>query len=350
MNEQIQQLRALVRTVWPHRWVSLTIAACVCLIGWTISYWIPDEFEVSAKIFIDTRSMLRPLLRGITVDNRLLEDSAFLMRQTLLTRPNLETVARRSDLDLKAQTPEAFDKMILALATKLTVTGTSKDNIYEITYDNSDPKLAKRVVDELLNTFLEATLGDTRKDTASTQKFLDQQIAEYERKLIEAEDRLKEFKRKNLAVMPGTNDDYFTRMKQAETALSQAQQELNEAKQRRDELARQIGGDEPVFGIVDTPIQATSPALTQIDQRLDKLKQKLDDLLLNYTDKHPDVIATRETIAKLEKELILQSLEKTGGNKNQAARLLKLKRTTLIEKIRRFDLNDESAAGKGHFA
>jgi len=35
-----------------------------------------------------------------------------------------------------------------------------------------------------------------------------------------------------------------------------------------------------------------------------------------------------------ETDLILQALEATGWNKNQAARLLRLKRTTLVEKIR----------------
>ena len=61
-------------------------------------------------------------------------------------------------------------------------------------------------------------------------------------------------------------------------------------------------------------------------------------------------IDLNDRIALLEKELIFQSLEKTGGNKNQAAKLLNLKRTTLIEKLRRFDLSRESAAEKGHFA
>jgi two-component system, NtrC family, response regulator PilR len=42
-------------------------------------------------------------------------------------------------------------------------------------------------------------------------------------------------------------------------------------------------------------------------------------------------------IANIEHELIQRSLERTGGNKGQAARLLSLKRTTLVEKIKRFD-------------
>jgi transcriptional regulator with PAS, ATPase and Fis domain len=40
-------------------------------------------------------------------------------------------------------------------------------------------------------------------------------------------------------------------------------------------------------------------------------------------------------IASVERDLIQRSLERTGGNKGQAARLLNLKRTTLVEKLKR---------------
>ena len=42
-------------------------------------------------------------------------------------------------------------------------------------------------------------------------------------------------------------------------------------------------------------------------------------------------------VSQLERELILRSLEKTGGNKRRAARLLNLSRTTLIDKLQRLD-------------
>jgi DNA-binding NtrC family response regulator len=42
-------------------------------------------------------------------------------------------------------------------------------------------------------------------------------------------------------------------------------------------------------------------------------------------------------VANIERELIQRSLERTGGNKGQAARLLNLKRTTLVEKLKRFE-------------
>ncbi|UCE86834.1 MAG: sigma-54-dependent Fis family transcriptional regulator, partial [Deltaproteobacteria bacterium] len=53
----------------------------------------------------------------------------------------------------------------------------------------------------------------------------------------------------------------------------------------------------------------------------------------------PHVPATgipfNEVVDQFESELILQALEQTGWNKNQAARLLGLNRTTLIEKIKK---------------
>jgi DNA-binding NtrC family response regulator len=43
-------------------------------------------------------------------------------------------------------------------------------------------------------------------------------------------------------------------------------------------------------------------------------------------------------VSQVERELLLQTLEKTGGNKMQAAKLLNMKRTTLVEKIKRLQI------------
>jgi DNA-binding NtrC family response regulator len=45
-------------------------------------------------------------------------------------------------------------------------------------------------------------------------------------------------------------------------------------------------------------------------------------------------------VSQLERELILRCLEKTGGNKRQAARLLSLSRTTFIDKLQRLNVED----------
>lgn len=302
MIEQIQLIRNYVRKIWPYRWLALAVATVLSLGGWFGVLTMPNEYEVSAKIFIDTRSMLKPLLKGLTISNDSLSSSANLMKRTLLTRPNLEQVARNTDLDLGTNSDQEFDSLITALAQRIKLSGTSRDNIYEIKFVDNDPNKAKRFVDEVLNTFLETALGDSRQDTALTQKFLDEQIADYEKRLIDAEDRLKEFKQKNIGLMPGDGGNYYSRLEEANLELRNAELELREAQNRRAELARQIEGEEPVLGIMDDAEVWDSNTSTKYDGRIAELESQLDQLLLQYTEKHPDIIGIRLTVSQLEEK------------------------------------------------
>lgn len=300
MNEQIQLARRYVRMVWPYRWAALGLASVICISGWVHALLVPNIYEVNAKIFVDTRSMLRPLLKGLAIDTNTLSSSAELMKRTMLTRPNLEEVARKTDLDLAAKTDKEFDAIVTALAERVKLSGTTRDNIYEIAFEDADPQQAKRVVDEILNTFLETALGSNRKDTAVTQKFLDEQINEYEKRLIEAEQRLKEFKQRNVGRMPGEGTSYFQQLEQAKQVLKVAELELQEAQFRSSTLRRQLDGEEPVLGIMGDQQAFDMPLSSQYDSRIARLEEQLDQLMLHYTDKHPDVIGIKEQMELLE--------------------------------------------------
>ncbi len=78
----------------------------------------------------------------------------------------------------------------------------------------------------------------------------------------------------------------------------------------------------------------------------------LDDIQGRYLDQGPDVsspvmslpsegICFRTAVSRFENELITQALQRTHGNKNKAADLLRLNRTTLVEKIKRRRLESE---------
>ncbi|HEB67299.1 MAG TPA: chain length-determining protein [Gammaproteobacteria bacterium] len=301
MQETIEQYVAYVKGAWRFRWYVHLIAWPLCLLGWTTVYLIPDHYEASARVYVDTQSLLRPLLKGIAVqtDTR---NEVEIMTRTLLSRPNLEKVARMTDLDLEATTPEEMERLMLRLEHDIQLKGRGRDNLYRITYANEDPEKAKQVVQALLTIFVETSLGDTRKDTDIAQRFLDEQIEEYEARLIAAEEALKEFKRRNVGMMPKEGQEYYQQLQEARADLSQAQLELSEAIQRRDELRRQIrtsrfphaGSQEASPGLV----AASSP----LDIRIQNLQQRLDELLLRYTEKHPDVVATRRTIEALQKQ------------------------------------------------
>jgi polysaccharide chain length determinant protein (PEP-CTERM system associated) len=299
MYEQVETLRSYLRMAWLYRWHALLIAAVACTAGWLFVYTIPPSYEVTTRIYIDTNSLMNALLRGLALEGSMLSDADALLRRTLLTRPNIEELARRTDLDLTTKTPREFDRLVDDLAARIAVSSNRADrNNFLIAFSDKDPKLAKRVVDELLNTFLETALGTNRQDTASTQKFIDQQIAEYEQKMVAAEDRLKEFRQRNVQFLTSSQEGYFSRLQTARADLQAAQLQLDEAVNRRAQLAQQIESGADAFAT--DPGLLSSPELSGIDARITGLQQKVDELLLNYTEKHPDVVAARQTIAQLE--------------------------------------------------
>jgi len=213
----------------------------------------------------------------------------------------MERLVRMTDLDITVQTPEAMDSLLSGLMKDIQFTSARRQNLYTISYRNEDPKLAKDVVQAMVTILVESTLSKSREETDAAQDFLSKKIKDYEERLFAAENRIKEFKIKNVGLMPAEGRGYFNRLQNAQAELVKAQLQLNEAVQRRDELKRQLTGEEPVFGFGGTaPSMQTE--LRPLDIRIQRLQNQLDKLSLQYTKYHPSVISIKEKIKSLQNQ------------------------------------------------
>jgi len=303
VNEQIELVLSYLRDILRRKWWILGSAWLVCAIGWVVVQRLPDQYEASARVYVDTKSLLKPLLRGLTIEMDV-NQQVRLMERTLLSRPNLEKIIRMADLDLSAGADEEFEALIASVGNRIHMKRDSEENLYSINYPDSDPERAKRVVQAVVTTFVENTLGEGKGDgaAASAQRFLDKQIGEYEARLRESEDRLKEFKQKNVAFMSGSGG-YFGELKSATEQLEAARLQVKEMQQRRDTLREQVqasanssGGDDELL----LPTPGMGSASTQYDGRIARLNEQLDSLLLKYTENHPSVVEIRNTLKNLE--------------------------------------------------
>jgi polysaccharide chain length determinant protein (PEP-CTERM system associated) len=282
-------------------------------VGWIFISTMPDHYDASAKVHVDTESMLRPLLRGLAVDSDITGQVQSITR-TLLSRPNLEKLVRKTDLDLKVKSKFEMDAMVSQLQARIGFRRLGQENLFEITFTDSNPKLAKDVVQAVLDIFVESSLGTSRQGSNVAQEFIDQQIEEYRKKLFESEEKLKEFKQANVGLMPSQGQDYFARLQQEEEELARARLLYDEAKQRRDELRRQLIGEEPSFGIM--PSSTVSNAVAHpLDSRIQELEIQIDNLLLRFTEQHPDVVELRKMVSRLKKQRDedLAKLDKKGN-------------------------------------
>ncbi|EAR21276.1 XrtA system polysaccharide chain length determinant [Nitrococcus mobilis] len=300
MDQIFAQIMEYIRATWRYRWYSLAAAWIVAVLGWAWVYELPDQFEASARVYVDTQSLLAPLLKDLAVRPQVAQQLD-MMTRTLFSRPNLEEVARRADLDLSAKTPAALEKVINGLSADIKLTSAGRSNLYSLSYQSPKPQLAQKVVQAALNMFVESSLGSTRKDLSTSRQFIDQQVSVYRQKLHEMEDRIAKFKREHSGMIPGQNEsDYYGQLQQAHEQLQQAKLELEEAVRRRDSYEGRLQGTEPVLlgtPIPDTGMGGSSP--TELDSRIATLVQNLDQLRLRYTAQHPDVVATERVLAEL---------------------------------------------------
>ena len=297
IRDLLENLEAHARGMWRYRWRAVIVMWLVSIAGWVVVYAMPPVYQANARIYVDTENALRPLLQGIATSSNVMDEVVIVIRE-MLGRPNLTEVIRNTDLYLRAETDAAFDALLASLQQRISVSG-NRDNIYSISFQDPDRDVAVAVVDSLVNTFVESSLGADRTDSGRARTFLQQEINDYEARLTTAEDRLANFKRQNVALMPGQRGDYFSRLQSAEAAQAATQSELRLARERRAELLRQLEGEEPVFGIMPSTQAGAGAGGGFAAAKIRELELQLDELRLQYTDKHPRIGQILDTIELL---------------------------------------------------
>ena len=146
---------------WRHRWKALLLAWLICIPGWAAVYSLPSQYQASARIYADAEAILGTLLRGIAVDSSPSAQVDMLQR-TLLSRPNLERVIAKTDLDLRVTDMASRERVLQQLATDIKLTPQTRQ-LFKIDYTDRDPRLAYAVVQTLITLFMENATGSDRQ-------------------------------------------------------------------------------------------------------------------------------------------------------------------------------------------
>lgn len=307
MYELFVQVLSQTRSAWRFRWYGAAVAWLVALGGWTIITLMPDVYEASTRVFVDTTSILRPLLNDSIVPMDVTTRLQY-VRQALFGREYLERVATNNGLDATATTPVQREEVLRLLRRNLSIEATSarddvsretSSSIFTIRFRDENPEIAVGVVRDMLNILIEDTLSENRASTDAAERFLNERIREYENRLQQAEQALAEFQRENSGKLPGSEGSYFERLLRERDALDETERRIRVAESRRAQLEQQLRGETPVLAADGA---TREPPPDSIDARIRAHRAQLDRLLLEYTDRHPDVIALRETLARLEQQ------------------------------------------------
>jgi polysaccharide chain length determinant protein (PEP-CTERM system associated) len=293
--DELQELKDVAlhfaRGIWKNRWIGIAIAWVILIGGILAVDRIQNRYEAETKVFIDTESVLRPLLAGLAIEPDF-QATVLLISKQLLSRPNVERAIRLVDEDFEVSDAKQLETLIISFQNKINISA-DRANIYTISYADANRFKARRMVQTLLDIFVEDALGKTDTESDSAIDFLNSQIDKYDRLLQEAEKRREEFKRKNIGLMPQDGNNYYAELQATNNTIETNELLLAELENRHAQIQIQIRNFELEHS--DKTVLLDS----NFDARIEEQEKKLDELLLLYTEEHPDVINTQHILDTL---------------------------------------------------
>jgi len=332
MQEIFEELIDYLKGIWIKRRYIIIATWLICPLGWYVVSAMPDTFKSEARVYVDTQSLLRPLLRGLTVETNP-DIQIRLMVKTLLSRPNLERISRMTDLDVQANNPEEYEGIIKRLKEGLKISRGGRENIYTITIEDKSPEMAKNIVQATLTVFTENTLGESRNDADSAQKFLNAQIKEYENRLAADEARLTDFKQKYSGVLPDQYGGYYSKLNIVKEQLKVVELNLLETQTQLKSARAQLSSSPTENTSQNNNIKSASSVETSYDDRIAELEKTLDSLQLRYTDKHPDVKEVTRRLEHLNSKREKEIQEYLGASKNGDSKSLITSQNPVIQQM-----------------
>jgi polysaccharide chain length determinant protein (PEP-CTERM system associated) len=262
-----------------------------------------------------------------------------LLQHMLLSRPNLERIIQKTDLQLETITPTDTERMVERLANRIQVVAQTR-NIFSITYRNTNRQLASDVVQAMLASFIENKAGDNRDEIDRATTFIDGQIASYEKQLRAAETRRAEFRKKYIDLLP--SDTGTNRLEQARLQVTSLTGQLADARADRELIAKELAGTQATYGAGGGVPGDPQSSLRAAEDHLRQLKQV-------YTDAYPEVVTQQHLVDELrrnpEKSPLVPGGEPSRSTANPVYEQFRLRLTETDERIQSLvrQVNDATA-------
>jgi polysaccharide chain length determinant protein (PEP-CTERM system associated) len=330
LNPSLQQLFDQFVGVWRYRWPAVAVAMVAAFAGWGIVFSMPDRYEAETQVLVDSRTALKPALQGLTNDQDVGVQLSYVQQSLLVDAQLCRIVNAAGMLPECAADPGGAQLPLAQIRKRIQMAVQSIDDrsgqpgsagaTFDITYQDEDRAHAFKVVSVLLDTLITQTMGGKRQGSEHAQEFLGSQLKEYEKRLQASEDKLAAFKSQHLGLLPNDDGGYFAQMQKENQAVAEAKITLLMAQNRRATLEGQLHGNAAVLASsVVQPSNANGSPATDTASEIAGTQAHLDELLLKFTDKHPDVIATRAALAALKARRAAEIVSLRSGDAAAAA-------------------------------
>lgn len=302
----------IVKRVFIYWYYWLALFVVVSVVATIYAMRLPDMYTSKAKVMIAPALMRHLLDRdGYSGPDMEYYDWHHRIQQLFLTRARMSKVIQEFNLFPYTTSKKTMDDAIEEFYTYIEVYPIGRDMFY-VGFRHEDPKVAKNVVERLIQLFIQENQQDKTRVVENTAEVLEKRIEETEKQLFKAEDELKEFKNKyqnEVALIEAKKVGAirFTELEQ-HVQKSYADLEGYDSPELRRLLAQKRELEEELRLLrakreADPQQSREYSEIRELEEELQSLKDREKKLLSIYTEEYPDVKIVRKEIGEVKQRL-----------------------------------------------
>jgi len=228
------------------------------------------------------------------------------MKGEILSRSRLEPVIEKFNLYVNERAKVHMEDLVERLRKAVDVSpleampGTQDRSLpgfaVSITFDN--PHLAQQICTEITSMFMEQNARALELQASRTTSFIGQQLEEAKTKLDEQDEKLAEFKRQHIGLLPEEDQRNLS-------LLSSLNAELDATTQAMTRTQQDKNFDETLLGQQEASWKASQKGENpeSLEDQLRARQEQLTVLKSRYTEEHPDIVKLKGEIEELRKKI-----------------------------------------------
>ncbi len=322
-------IRMLKRRKW---FIFLPVITMTAAIGYVV-YKLPSVYESKTLLTVKPPQVSDKVVQRLseedlsqrlqTINQEVLSRSSL---EPMITKYNLFELERNSGMDMAL----IVDKMRKNIVVEVEKSDNEKLAAFRISYRDRRPDATRNVASELAAKYVNAQVLASTQSAETTRDFLQKEHDNAKNELNQIEQERLKIMMQNVETLPESSQGLIAQLdglRKREESLTKEKETLSAERGR---LNDQIGSNNRQMRLIedygeketqDAARQASqiedTPAYAQLVNRRAELSAQLDKLLKNFKEKHPEVIAKKDEIARINEEI--ENLRKSTDKRVQVA-------------------------------
>jgi protein tyrosine kinase modulator len=285
----------IFQIAWRRKWwiILPAIAIAAGVVQWTRS--LTDLFRSDAVILVVPQQVPESYVKSTVTAS--VADRLQSISQQILSRTRLERII--TDLNLYAEQRKTgiMEDIVDRMRDQIEVQ-TIRGEAFRVSFISEDPRTAMRVAERLGSLFIDESLRDREVLAEGTSQFLEAQLEDARRQLIDNEKKLENFRRAHAGQLPNELNANMQGLHNTEMQIQAMVDSLNRNRDRQVTLQQQIT-DLEANALVQPETPPAAPPVETAADRLRKAEAQLQQLTNHLKPTHPDVIRARKALDEL---------------------------------------------------